>query len=219
MRIIMIGMALVLSLHGLAQEDPRPNRYWYAGLRFGDSEIDGLLKTDNCSGNCFLVDNRDDEESLGILAGYRIHSYLRAELSYQELGEARLGDAIIGFAGTSFRVMEVKPETLGLSLAGVLPLGKWFEASAKLGLHHYDLDYPLIFSTEFKASGPTATNSSSGQDLFYGLALGVWVGPRIQLNLLWETYPFDLETMGGFLPRFNPDYDITVTALTATYRF
>jgi hypothetical protein len=95
----------------------------------------------------------DDGLSWNAMVGYRIHTYVAAELAYMHFAEADITEhfEVPGpFEGTSFPLTHrtsLKVTGPAVSLLGILPLGAGFEAYLRGGVFFADQENELRFAS------------------------------------------------------------------------
>ncbi len=172
-------LALVLTLatgvaHGQGYA-PDNERGWYVGGGVGQFgvEIDGLDGLDDT-----IADFDADDTAWKLFAGYRFNPYLSLEAAYVNFGEPGDDFSSGGSSGDY---------TLNLSgfapyLVGTVPLGP-LELFAKIGYYFYDLEIDADLDD---LGGDVFTSSDSGQDMVYGVGVGITFMERFNARLEYE---------------------------------
>lgn len=178
-----IAASLLLGVPAGVLAEPDDDRGWFieAGLLDVDASRD-------VSG--FIVDGAETGWSFG--AGYAFNAKLALQASYHDLGE--------GHFATSCPPPDICPiqnfDRVDLDGVSFSALGRWpitprIDVYGKVGIMSWDSDFQSFALDE------------SGEDLLYGLGLGVNLTPAWQLNLKYEAFGFDVDTAGiGISRRF-----------------
>jgi outer membrane immunogenic protein len=178
-RAIMAATTLLALGSGAAYaQSPENDEGVYIGGGVGqfNVEVEGLDSADNV-----LRTLDDDDTAWQAFIGWRLNPYISLQAAYIDFGRpqddfttssgdhGKFGAELSGFAP---------------SVIGILPLGP-VELSAKLGYYFYDL----------KLTGdiddPDIDSSDSGEDVFYGVGLGMTFFDRLHAKLEYEK--IDLE--------------------------
>ena len=132
-----------------------------------------------------------DEDDIGWKAygGYNFIKYFGLELDYRDMGT--MSDSSISADVTA----------AALSARGILPLGKHFELSARLGYMAWD----------FKVEND---ESDDDFDLTYGLGAAVIIGSHFEIRLEYEVLEIDFSDSSGDTP-----VDVDTISLGAVFRF
>lgn len=177
-RLIMAATLLALGSGAAYAQSPDNDEGFYVGGGVGkfDIEIDGLDGVDEAVSSL-----DDDDTAWQAFIGWRLNPYISLQAAYIDFGRpeddfttstgdhGKFGAELSGFAP---------------SVIGTLPLGP-VELSAKLGYYIYDL----------KLTGdiddPDIDHDDSGEDLMYGVGVGMTFFERLHAKLEYEK--IDLE--------------------------
>lgn len=162
-------------------EYPSENaRGWYVGAGIGqfNVKIDGLDSIDEA------IDDRDaDDMSWKIFTGYRFNPYISVEAAYVNFGEPGDDFSSGGSSGDyNLRVSGFAP-----FVVGTYPLGP-VELSAKLGYYFYDLK---INADLDDLGGNVFRSDDSGEDVVYGVGVGMTFVQRVHVKLEYERVNLD----------------------------
>ena len=134
---------------------------FYAGAFGGLAKYPDQPRVVVGSFTMYATNETRDDASWGIAGGYRFGKYFAIDAGYIDLGEGTASLAYsAGIANLRFRA---RGETLGF--AGILPFGSRWEAYAKLGLMHQDVDFGLS-GTQSGAPFALSSNSHDGVKLY-----------------------------------------------------
>src|SRR5262245_1229095 len=172
--------ALLLLGIGTAAAQTENQGGFYAGGALGqfDVKIDGLDGVDEA------IDGLDaDDTAWKIFAGWRFNPYLAVEAAYVDFGRPRDRFTATGSSGD----YQVELSGLAPFVVASVPLGP-VELSGRIGYYFYDVktraDFDDLTQDVFKSS-------DSGQDLAYGVGLGLTMFERLNARLEYER--IDLE--------------------------
>jgi hypothetical protein len=177
-RAIMAATLLALGSGAAYAQSPDNDEGFYLGGSVGqfDIEIDGLDGTDEA-----LQRLDDDDTAWQAFIGWRLNPYIALQAAYIDFGQpeddfqtstgdnGKFGAELSGFAP---------------SIIGSFPLGP-VELSAKLGYYIYDLEITGDIDD------PDVDTDDSGEDVFYGVGVGVTFFERLHAKLEYEE--IDLE--------------------------
>jgi len=123
----------------------------YLGVNIGSNKMD--------------VTGVDSSTAYGILGGYSFNENVAAELSYNNLGSAKVPSAGVDITGN----------VMGLAVVGSLPLNKDFSLLGKLGLA----------SSTIEAQG---SSSRSKTDLTYGIGAQYNASKTVGIRLGYDSF-------------------------------
>lgn len=167
-------IALGASGSALAQS-PENDEGLYVGGGLGifNLEIDGIDGVDEA------IERIDDEDTAWqIFVGWRLNPYFALQAAYVDYGGPEDEFSTGGTSGN------YTADLAGFapSVLGILPLGP-VELSAKLGYYFYDLDITADIDDPLD---PRFESSDSGEDVFYGVGIGVTLLERLHAKLEYE---------------------------------
>jgi hypothetical protein len=176
--IIAAATLLALSSGAAYAQSPENDEGIYVGGGVGqfNVEVNGLDSTDNV-----LRTLDDDDTAWQAFVGWRLNPYISLQAAYIDFGRPQ-----DDFTTSSGNHGKFGAELSGFapSVIGTLPLGP-VELSAQLGYYIYDL----------KLTGdiddPDIDHKDSGEDVFYGVGVGVTLFDRLHAKLDYEK--IDLE--------------------------
>ncbi|WP_129776344.1 porin family protein [Peristeroidobacter soli] len=176
-RAIIAATLLALS-SGAAYAAPENDSGFYLGGGVGqfNIEVEGLDTFDDA-----LRTLDDDDTAWQAFIGWRLNPYISLQAAYVDFGRPE-----DDFSSSTGNHGKFRAELSGFapSIIGTLPLGP-VELSAKLGYYIYDL----------KLSGdiddPELNRSDSGEDLMYGVGLGVTFFDHLHAKLEYEKIELD----------------------------
>lgn len=176
-RALMAATLLALS-SGAAYAAPENDEGFYVGGGVGqfNIEVEGLDTFDDT-----LRTLDDDDTAWQAFVGWRLNPYISLQAAYIDFGRPEDEFSSGTGDGGKFRA-----ELSGFapSIIGTLPLGP-VELSAKLGYYIYDLKLSGdINDADFN-------RSDSGEDLMYGVGLGVTFFERLHAKLEYEKIELD----------------------------
>lgn len=161
-----------------AQTDNDEGLYIGGGVGQFDIEIDGLDGLDEAFGRL-----DDNDTAWQAFIGWRLNPYISLQAAYVDYGGPEDEIHTSGSSGN------YRAELSGFapSVIGTLPLGP-VELSAKLGYYFYDLD---IRANIDRPLDPQFKSKDSGEDLMYGVGVGVTVFERLHAKLEYEKIDLD----------------------------
>lgn len=163
--LIATGLLSSLGFAGAAVADE--NSGLYVGIGLGDysSEFDDVEDVD--------IDFDEDSDAKKVFAGWRFNQVVALQLDYIDFGDAAVELAPFN--------IETDTRALAPYVVGTLPLGP-VELFAKGGVLFYELEV---------SSGGTEIIDETGQDLAYGVGVGITVIDRLALRAEYEKIDID----------------------------
>ena len=161
-----------------AQTDNDEGLYIGGGVGQFDIEIDGLDGLDEAFGRL-----DDNDTAWQAFIGWRLNPYIALQAAYVDYGGPE--DEI--HTGGSSGNYRAELSGFAPSIIGSYPLGP-VELSAKLGYYFYDLD---IRANIDRPLSPDFDSSDSGEDLMYGVGVGVTFLERLHAKLEYEKIDLD----------------------------
>ena len=162
-----------------AQSDENESGFYVGGgVGQFNVEIDGIDGIDEA------VETLDDSDTAWqAFIGWRFNPYISLQAAYVDFGGPEDDFSTSGSSG------DYRAQISGFAPAiiGTLPLGI-FELSAKLGYYFYDLDITADIDDPLESR---FESSDSGEDLMYGVGVGLTLFERLHAKLEYEK--IDLE--------------------------
>jgi len=159
---VLVG-GLSLAATAFAADDDHDSGF-YLGAALGDFSANYTRPGDVTSEH--LTFNRDD--ATRIMAGWRFMPYLAVQLDWSDYGRSQAAVTQLG--------LTTKTDAWTPSVLGILPIGP-VELFGKLGESFYNVDVN-------DNSGRLV--SSSGNDVVYGVGVGVTIIKRLNLSAEYE---------------------------------
>lgn len=152
--------------------------YLGGGVGQFDIEIDGLDGVDEALGRL-----DDDDTAWQAFVGWRLNPYIALQAAYIDYGGPEDDITATGSSGN------FKAELSGFapSVIGTLPLGP-VELSAKVGYYFYDLEITANIDDPL---APDFDSDDSGEDLMYGVGVGITLFERLHAKLEYEEIDLD----------------------------
>jgi OmpA-OmpF porin, OOP family len=181
MKRAMIAAASIAALStgaAYAQDDNDEGFYVGGGVGQFNLEVDGIDGIDEA------IETLDDSDTAWqVFIGWRLNPYISLQAAYIDFGGPEDDFSTAGSSGN------YRAEFSGFAPAiiGHLPLGP-VELSAKLGYYIYDLD---ITANLDDLGGNVFESSDSGEDVMYGVGVGITLFERLNAKLEYEK--IDLE--------------------------
>ncbi|MET0533847.1 MAG: porin family protein [Steroidobacter sp.] len=179
-RAITAAMLLALGSGAAYAQSPDNDEGLYIGGGVGqfDIEIDGADGIDEAIGRL-----DDSDTAWQAFIGWRLNPYISLQAAYIDYGGPEDDISTSGSSGN------YRAELSGFapSIIGTLPLGP-VELSAKLGYYFYDLDITADIDDPLD---PDFDSQDSGEDVMYGVGLGMTFFERLHAKLEYEK--IDLE--------------------------
>jgi hypothetical protein len=183
-RAIVAALAMLVALgSGTAYAQSPDNE---EGIYIGGSVGQFNLEIDGIDGVDEAVETLDDSDTAWqAFIGWRLNPYIALQAAYIDFGGPEDDFSTGGSSGNySASLSGFAP-----SIIGTLPLG-FVELSAKLGYYFYDID---ITANIDDPSDPDFDSTDSGEDLMYGVGLGMTFFERLHAKLEYEK--IDLENV------------------------
>jgi hypothetical protein len=179
-RVTIAAMLLALGSGAAYAQSPDNDEGIYVGGGVGqfDIEIDGVDGVDEA------FQRLDDSDTAWqAFVGWRLNPYISLQAAYIDFGRPEDDISTGGSSG------DYTAELSGFapSIVGTLPLGP-VELSAKLGYYIYDLE---LTGDIDDPTDPDFDSDDSGEDLMYGVGVGVTFLERLHAKLEYEK--IDLE--------------------------
>ncbi|MEG3192921.1 porin family protein [Lysobacter sp. D1-1-M9] len=173
---IIVAVASGFSAQATAADGVGPG--WYLGADLGHAEIEPEAQA--------VVSNKDlSDTAFAIHGGYRVNPYVAIETAY-----ADLGDYSYRLDCPEFCAPEAFPQDISvsgvrwdLSLVGSIPLGKRFEAYAKVGIAHTEVE------SEIRSLWANLRSTDSSSDALYGVGMRLHFDAPWSLRLQWDRTP------------------------------
>ncbi len=177
--------ALLVFTTGAAQAQPG---HFYFGVAGGRSNIDTRVNA---------ITSHLDESSTGykIYGGFDLSRNLAVEISYADLGEAKLtgnnGDyfsrdgVLYQFTANNAEI-KFNPTLVGAAAVFRARVAPRFDLHGRIGVASWNVDY-----TASGSGVPGSTGSDSGSDLFFGGGVGLHFGYGWRLTADYESYSID----------------------------
>lgn len=179
-RALLAASLLAMGSGAAYAQSPENDEGFYIGGGVGqfDIEIDGADGIDEAIGRL-----DDNDTAWQAFVGWRINPYIALQAAYVDYGGPSDEFSTGGSSG------DYTAELAGFapSVIGTLPLGP-VELSAKLGYYFYDLDVSIDLDDP---TDPDSDVSDSGEDVFYGVGVGMTFLERLHAKLEYEK--IDLE--------------------------
>jgi hypothetical protein len=141
-------------------------------------EIDGLDGIDEA------IESLDDNDTAWqVFIGWRINSYIALQAAYVDYGRPEDKFSTSGSSGN----YRAKLSGFAPSIIGTLPLGP-VELSAKIGYYFYDLEITADIDDPLS---PDFDSDDSGEDVFYGIGVGMTFFERLHAKLEYEEIDID----------------------------
>ena len=181
MKRTLVALTLVALGTGSAlAQSPENDEGVYVGGGVGkfDLEIDGIDGIDEA------VERLDDDDTAWqAFVGWRLNPYISLQIAYIDFGGPEDDFSTSGSSGN----YRAQISGFAPAVIGTLPLGP-VELSAKLGYYFYDLD---IEANIDDPTDPDFDSTDSGEDLMYGVGVGITIFERLHAKLEYEK--IDLE--------------------------
>ena len=136
----------------------------------------------------FIASFNPDGDGWKIFAGYNINKYFGIEGTYYDLGGLEDTEGLDTFSADI--------DAFDVSFRGILPLGKVFQLTAKIGYASVSIDSA--------ASSPLLTVTAEGSEweVLYGVGAEVKLGKSFGVRADWEFFDVEGEldawSVGGF---------------------
>lgn len=132
----------------------------------------------------------DDNRSLGfkVFGGYQFNKYFGVEGGFVDFNDVKASNAISGPARSVYTTAENDAWTL--AAVGTLPVSKSVSVFAKVGASSWSSNLRTV-ATNATGLTQSATKSSDGYDVFYGLGASYALLDSIDVRAEIERYKFD----------------------------
>ena len=176
------------------------NQY-YVGLDFNEVEVNTGIKN--------ISSNLDEEDTiLKFTGGYRLDNNISLEAFYLDFGEASLSGVSgnrFSYGGTTYEFNQTAKIALTVDTIGIGARYNIFnEGKSTLygiaGIHSYDV------SLSVDAGTSSTSVTETGNDPYYGFGYNYLVADGIKLNLSYQNYEFDNDSVDGFLIGIQYDF-------------
>jgi hypothetical protein len=173
-RILAAGALLVLGI-GTAAAQTENQSGFYVGGAVGQFK----LKLNGFNGVTDAIGSFDDGDTAWkAFAGWRFNPYLAVEAAYVDFGRPKDQFTASGSSGD----YQVELSGLAPFVVASVPLGP-VELSGRVGYYFYDVKTRADFDD---LSGNVFHSSDSGEDLAYGVGLGLTMFERLNARLEYE---------------------------------
>lgn len=178
-RVVAAAAVLLLAAgQASAQTENESGLYVGGGVGQFNLEIDGLDGVDEA------IDGLDaDDTAWKVFVGYRLNQYLSFEAAYVDFGSPEDEFTATGSSGD----YQVQLSGFAPYVVGTIPLGP-VELSARVGYYFYDVETRADFDD---LTQDVFTSDDSGEDLLYGVGVGLTLFERLNARLEYEI--IDLE--------------------------
>lgn len=195
----MLKKIIMVLLLGIGVNTASANQY-YVGLDFNEIEVNTGIKN--------ISSNLDEEDTiLKFTGGYKLDDKISLEAFYLDFGEASLSGVSgnrFSYGGSTYEFNQTAKIALTVDTIGIGARYNIFnEGKSALygiaGIHSYDVSLSV-------ASGTGSTSvTETGNDPYYGVGYNYLVADNIKLNISYQNYEFDNDSIDGFL--FGVQYD------------
>ncbi len=195
----MLKKIIMILLLGIGVNTASANQY-YVGLDFNEIEVNTGVKN--------ISSNLDEEDTiLKFTGGYKLDDKISLEAFYLDFGEASLSGVSgnrFSYGGSTYEFNQTAKIALTVDTIGIGARYNIFnEGKSALygiaGIHSYDVSLSV-------ASGTGSTSvTETGNDPYYGVGYNYLVADNIKLNISYQNYEFDNDSIDGFL--FGVQYD------------
>ena len=172
---------------------------WYVGAGVGATDIDSDTSSfaNDMTSLGHTVSNviiDDSGEGWKVFGGYNINEYFAAEVAYVDLG-----DVTASFDGVSIdvpqmltdagRLLPATGDGFSISALGRYPFGERWAIFAEVGAFFWESD--LAIDITGGSTTGSASPSTDGTDVVYGVGGDLYIGDNFGLRLEWERYALD----------------------------
>ena len=211
-RVLLGALVFAVPVAASAQD-----RGFYAGVDMGVASLPGEANLQ--VNDIFLKDTDSDEDALvlGFTAGYRFSRYFAVEAGWIDLGENTISLADASGADAARGVVRYRAEGATAAVIGMLPFGRKWEATLKLGMlfpnYHLDIDGDV-------RDTPFATGFSTDETrAFGGLSVRYHVSERWHVKLAIDHYEDVGDRVSNGGGQLNSLADITTVTVGVVFRF
>ncbi|MEG3192922.1 porin family protein [Lysobacter sp. D1-1-M9] len=173
---IIVAVAGGFSAQAAAADRVGPG--WYLGADLGHAEIEPE--------NQAAVSNEDlSDTAFAIHGGYRVNPYFAIETAYADLGDYsyRVDCPDVCIPEAFPRDISLSGIRSDLALVGSVPFGERFEAYAKVGIAHTEVE------SEVRSLNANLRSTDSSSDALYGVGLRLHFDAPWSLRLQWDRTP------------------------------
>lgn len=197
---LITGLGLALSLASSAGWAEGSG--WYFGVTGGQAEADlnkaGLdeyvLDLFSFIGTVSDASSAldDADTSFSLFGGYRVSQYFAVEAGYVDFGkmEYRASGIVDPFGPPSaaFGTYSADFELTGFTATAVgsVPIGTMFDVHGRAGVLFADTEITEIATVSNASIGKSY--SANSEEFFYGLGVGLQVGPNWSFSLDWQQF-------------------------------
>lgn len=147
------------------------NEYWYYDVESGDSTASAIL-----------------------FAGYRINRYVAAEAAYLGADGVGWSESLVyvpEFLDVYNTDIDLDVSAWQLSVSGILPFAKIWEAYLRGGLAFWEADGAQRFTPSFGGPVVRRSVSDSGTGFLFGMGGSVRLLPQLHLRLEYQAFDVD----------------------------
>jgi OOP family OmpA-OmpF porin len=173
---IIVAVASGFSVQAAAADGAGPG--WYLGADLGHAEI----RPDNQA----FISSKDFSDTVwAVHGGYRVSPYFAVEATYADFGDYSYREECPGFCIPEAFPREVSVSGIrsDLALVGSIPLSERFEAYAKVGIAHTEVE------SEARSLLRTSRSTDSSSEAIYGVGLRLHFHASWSLRLQWDRTP------------------------------
>lgn len=179
-RALVAATLIALGTGSALAQSPENDEGLYIGGGLGQFNLD----IDGIDGIDEAIEQLDDEDTAWqLFIGWRLNPYISLQAAYIDFGGPK-DDFSTGGSSGNYRA---ELNGFAPAVVGTLPLGP-VELSAKLGYYFYDLE---ITANIDDLGGDVFQSDDSGEDLMYGVGVGMTFLERLHAKLEYEK--IDLE--------------------------
>ena len=176
---------------------------WYIGGQLGhaqtdisQSDVNRFYQQTGVDANSVAIN--DSDLAFSVMAGYQFSTHWAIEGAYIDLGERSVDftgrtEDLAAFYDNIEHVYPQSADGLSLAIVGSWPLSNALKLSGKLGYWYWQGDY-----STYDAQGNVGSDSSRGNDLWFGTELNYRVDKRIQVYLTAERFSLDRDDNNVF---------------------
>tara|TARA_Y200000002_G_C22655595_1_gene653318 strand:- start:977 stop:1573 length:597 start_codon:yes stop_codon:yes gene_type:complete len=195
----MLKKIIMVLLLGIGVNTASANQY-YVGLDFNEIEVNTGIKN--------ISSNLDEEDTiLKFTGGYKLDDKISLEAFYLDFGEASLSGVSgnrFSYGGSTYEFNQTAKIALTVDTIGIGARYNIFnEGKSALygiaGIHSYDVTLSVASGTG------SASVTETGNDPYFGVGYNYLVADGIKLNISYQNYEFDNDSIDGFL--FGIQYD------------
>jgi len=197
---LVVGLGLALSLASAASWAEGGG--WYFGVTGGQAEAD-LNKVEFDDLAIFAFESNgadvlsgsstldDSDTSFSLFGGYRVSEYFAVEAGYVDFGTMKYrSTGVVDPMGLppASAAFSADVEAAGFTVAaiGSIPIGNSFDVHGRAGVLFADTEF-TVSAAMLDASASDSVSENS-QDFFYGIGVGLQVGPNWSFSLDWQQF-------------------------------